>query len=361
MNRLFGLFTSIVFLLTLISPAQAAAPRPCEARLSAGFGVTTYAVTSQKCFYNDQPFFITDMRPDNGAFIYSDKSHFETRSVTIYRPQVNGVFLTHRPVIFFVHGGGWVDGYAGWYSGVARSFTGELGWVTVILDYRLTSNQVYLADANCPNRAQCNEAAATKASAYPDDFNDLADALTWTAQNIAHYGGDPNQIALIGHSSGAHLVSLLAAHPSTAVLRPSMAAVVSMSGIYDLPGVLSDPTYAPAWQNLFNQTFPGGQTQLIEASPQHYLSVGMSQPPTLLLVASDELPMLTAQMQNFDAALTNDSIPHTLTLLNGYTHDSEVAALQQVNDAPTQAVIQFLIPRFASQPPFSLYLPAVQK
>ena len=227
MNRFIGLFTAIVCLLTLFRPAQAAAPRPCQAQVSAGFGSTTYAVTRQKCFYNNQPFYITDVRPDNGAFIYSDKSHFDTRSVTIYRPQMNGVFLSHRPVIFFVHGGGWVDGYAGWYSDVARSFTAELGWVTVIVDYRLTSNQVYLADANCPSRAQCNEAAATKAAAYPDDFNDVADALRWTAQNIAQYGGDPSQIALIGHSSGAHLVSLLAAHPSTADLRPSMAAVVA--------------------------------------------------------------------------------------------------------------------------------------
>ena len=134
-----------------------------------------------------------------------------------------------------------------------------------------------------------------------------------------------------------------------------------MSGIYDLPGVLSDPTYAPAWQNLFDQTFTGGAPQLVEASPQHDLSVGLIQPPTLLLYASDELPMLTAQMQNFDAALTSDAIPHSLQLLNGYTHDSEVAALQQVNAAPTQAIIQFFTPLITSQPPFSIYLPALQK
>lgn len=38
--------------------------------------------------------------------------------------------------------------------------------------------------------------------------DDVQNALEWTVLNCRFYGGDPNEIFVIGHSAGAHLVSL---------------------------------------------------------------------------------------------------------------------------------------------------------
>lgn len=37
---------------------------------------------------------------------------------------------------------------------------------------------------------------------------DLCDCLKWIKQNIQSYGGDPNRIHGIGHSSGAHVIAM---------------------------------------------------------------------------------------------------------------------------------------------------------
>jgi acetyl esterase/lipase len=35
-----------------------------------------------------------------------------------------------------------------------------------------------------------------------DQVSEVSDALTWTMDNIAEYGGDPSRVFLMGHSSG---------------------------------------------------------------------------------------------------------------------------------------------------------------
>ncbi|MBC7236402.1 MAG: alpha/beta hydrolase fold domain-containing protein [Chloroflexi bacterium] len=89
---------------------------------------------------------------------------------------------------------------------MANSFTGEKGWVTVVIDYRLSSDQVFVADEHCPDRATCEQPAnvsqRTKAAWYPDNIADVADAYDWVVANIALRGGDPNAIVVFGHSVG---------------------------------------------------------------------------------------------------------------------------------------------------------------
>jgi len=35
-----------------------------------------------------------------------------------------------------------------------------------------------------------------------DQVGEVSSALTWTMDNIAQYGGDPNRVFIMGHSSG---------------------------------------------------------------------------------------------------------------------------------------------------------------
>lgn len=246
---------------------------------SAAYGV----VTTQVMYLPAEPFHITDMR-------YPDKSNFETRTVTIYQPYQNGQPLHDRPVIFFVHGGAWVDEYADWYTGILTpALTIEQGWVVVNVDYRLTSNQVFLADEHCPTYDTCDTANATKAAWYNDNIEDVAAAFEWTAQNIAAYGGDPQNIFLFGHSAGGYLVSLLATHDAYRALRGQMRGVISMSGVYNL-NELDSWSYPH-----LDQTFLGGHTDataLSEASPGTYVVAGEAFPPFYVLHCEFDLTSL---------------------------------------------------------------------
>jgi len=41
-----------------------------------------------------------------------------------------------------------------------------------------------------------------------DMINDVYSAIKWTFDNIEQYGGDVNDITIVGHSSGAHLLAV---------------------------------------------------------------------------------------------------------------------------------------------------------
>lgn len=49
---------------------------------------------------------------------------------------------------------------------------------------------------------------------FPTHNIDVTDAIKWVTDNIDTYGGDVNNIALLGHSAGAHLVALTGTNPS---------------------------------------------------------------------------------------------------------------------------------------------------
>ncbi len=315
---------------------------------------TTYPVYATQCGYAAEPFHITDVRTDDGFKVYSNKEDFETRTATIYRPQQDGAWLSGRPVVVFVHGGAWVDGYADWYSYVPASFTGEMGWVTVVVDYRLTSDQVFLSGADCLSRASCTQDPAHKAAWYPDNIQDVATAVHWVYSHIGDYGGDASQVFVFGHSAGGHLVSLALTHPDTAYLRPEVQGLISMSGIYDL----TSPETQAVVPSPMGQTFmdwPFAQAQVQDASPLLHLDGAAGLPPVLLLYAESDLPTLAGQTADFSTALQSHGFAQETVLLPGYDHTSEMAAIGDADALPTRSIIQFV----EQNRSHTLYLPVI--
>ena len=116
------------------------------------------------------------------------------------------------PVLIFYYGGGWVKGSADDYGWAARAYAAK-GFLVVVPDYRKVP-QVR----------------------FPGFVQDAADAVKWTQNNIAKYGGDPNRIAIAGHSAGAHSVAMLALDPqwlAAAGAPDAVKAAVGLSGPYD--------------------------------------------------------------------------------------------------------------------------------
>lgn len=90
------------------------------------------------------------------------------------------------PVVIFYYGGGWVAGSRGGY-GFAGSAYASKGFVTVVPDYRLVPGV-----------------------RFPTFLQDSAQAVKWTRDHIARYGGDPKRISLAGHSAGAYNAAMIA-------------------------------------------------------------------------------------------------------------------------------------------------------
>lgn len=91
------------------------------------------------------------------------------------------------PVLFQVHGGGWVVGNKRQQGMPLVNHMAARGWVCVSANYRLSPR-----------------------ATFPDHLIDLKRALAWTREHIAEYGGDPDFIVVTGGSAGGHLCSLLA-------------------------------------------------------------------------------------------------------------------------------------------------------
>lgn len=307
----------------------------------------SYEVVGARIMYlPEMPLHITDLR-------YPDKSDFETRTVEVLQPRQDGQPLQNRPVIFYVHGGGWVNGYAQWYTDVLTpALVAEQGWVVVNVDYRLTSDQVYLADEQCPSYDDCDPARATKAAWYDDNIRDVAAAFDWTVAHISEYGGDARNIFLFGHSAGGHLVSLLATHEDYRTYRPHIRGVISLSGVYNL-NTVNYFAYP-----LLDQTFRGGHTDveaLAGASPETYVRPGERLPPFFILHCQYDLPSLPAQAIAFRNQLEAVNSDVRWQYLPGYDHSSEMSAISDGEEAVTQSIIRYVRIRSGQQ----IYAPLI--
>ncbi|WP_432411328.1 alpha/beta hydrolase [Rasiella sp. SM2506] len=109
---------------------------------------------------------------------------------------------TKRPVLIYVYGGNWNSGSKELYGFFGRNFA-KHEVVTVLPDYTLSPH------AN-----------------YDTMTQQIAEAITWTQNNIDKYGGDPSQIYLTGHSAGGHLITLATLNPKYGIDPSSIAGII---------------------------------------------------------------------------------------------------------------------------------------
>lgn len=122
-----------------------------------------------------------------------------------------------RPVLMYVHGGGWVVGSKHQQGQPLLHYLAQNGWVCADINYRLSPK-----------------------SRFPDSLIDVKTAIAWLKQNVHEYGGDANFIAICGGSAGGHLCALAALTANAAQFQPgfeqldtSVQAAVPIYGVYD--------------------------------------------------------------------------------------------------------------------------------
>jgi para-nitrobenzyl esterase len=110
-----------------------------------------------------------------------------------------------RPVMVWLHGGAFTSGSGGpvIYDGTDLAANQDV--VVVTVNHRLNIfGYLYLAELGGPQYADSGNAGML----------DIVLALEWVRDNIAAFGGDPNNVTIFGESGGGMKVTVLMAMPS---------------------------------------------------------------------------------------------------------------------------------------------------
>jgi len=122
--------------------------------------------------------------------------------------QTPGLEGTGRPVLVWIHGGGYRSGQGAipWYNGESFAKRGDI--VVVTINYRLGA----LGFTDLSSFAPDYETSGV------NGLMDQITALEWVRQHIHQFGGDPNRVTIAGESAGGFSVTSLLGSPRAAGL-----------------------------------------------------------------------------------------------------------------------------------------------
>lgn len=201
------------------SPAQAQVPPAIkQAILASGRTVDGRAMAE---LYGP----LQEHEPYRGITVVRDIRYgpFEQQLADVFVEKRQG--QRKRPVLIFVHGGGFTAGArklsreSPFYDNVAL-WAARHGFVAISIDYRLAP-----------------------AATWPAAAEDIGTAVRWARANAASYGGNPDRLFLMGHSAGAtHVASYGADRTLWHGDTPGVHGMIIISGSFTVEA----PETAPA-------------------------------------------------------------------------------------------------------------------
>jgi len=159
------------------------------------------------------------------------------------------------PVMVFIHGGGYLLGSSATpiYDGSALA---RKGCVYVSVNYRVGA-------LGCLDLSSLS----TRDVTIEDNLflRDLVMALRWVRDNIAEFGGDPDNVTIFGESAGAQAVATLLAVPAAKGLFAHAISESPASGLVGTPDVRA--SYADQFVHLLGAQGKDAATALLAAKP----------------------------------------------------------------------------------------------
>lgn len=227
------------------------------------------------------------------------------------------------PMVVYVHGGGLAKGDKRNLKDHETAFP-KAGYIIACINYR---------------KSDPDASGASKAM-YPDHVEDAAAAIAWLHYNARQIGGDPNRIYLMGHSSGAALVALVATDPQfLARFKISLASLQGVicndSGFYDL----LERARRPQSRRVIENAYGTDQNVWKMASPSSHVSAGKNIPPFFLTYTT--MPK-EAMAETFARLLSQAGVPVTVFSSLGRDHEEVNSAVSQPGDPLNAAVFGFL-------------------
>jgi acetyl esterase/lipase len=245
--------------------------------------------------------------------------------------------MKNFPVLFFVHGGAWMSGdrrFLGVYSNLGKHFARE-GVGAVVISYRLSP-----------------------AVRHPEHVKDVARAFAWTHKHIAEYGGRPDQIFVCGHSSGGHLIALLATDDTylkaEGLSLRAIKGAIPISGVYEigalrfafnLPGPMRPPgeglllrieTDAKPFALVFGNDLEVRK----QASPLTHVKAGC--PPFLIIYAERDYPDCDRMSGVFARALRQKKCQAQTLCIESRNHFDIIFKAAFDEDSASEAILGFI-------------------
>jgi arylformamidase len=234
----------------------------------------------------------------------------------------------NRPVVFWIHGGGWQAGDKTSIQKKPQAFV-DRGFVFVSTNYRLLP-----------------------AVEMDVIFRDIAKSLHWVQQHIAEYGGDPKQILVMGHSAGAQLAALICIDDR--YLKAEGGSLAGLKGCvpvdgdtYDVPAII---TTAETRRQAHGQPLPkfGHREKFGNDPAKHrdfsavtHVAKGKGIPPFLIIYVADH-PDNAAQAQRLGAVLKDADIPVKLVGGKETNHTRINDKLGVADDPTSQQLFEFV-------------------
>ncbi len=123
--------------------------------------------------------------------------------LNVWTPRLGGP--AKRPVMVWFHGGGFNYGSGSWPAYDGHNLASRHDVVAITVNHRLNAfGYLYLGEL-------LGEEYATSGNAGQQD---LVAVLEWVRDNIAEFGGDPQNVTIFGQSGGGAKVSTLLAMPA---------------------------------------------------------------------------------------------------------------------------------------------------
>ena len=254
---------------------------------------------------------------------YTDSTH-ERHVLDIYSPRG----ARNRPVVFWIHGGGWQTGDKTSVQIKPQFFVAQ-DMVFVSTNYRL------LPDVDMGTIVR-----------------DIAKSIRWVHDHIAEHGGDPRRLLVMGHSAGAQLAALVciddrylkAEGLSLAIIK----GCVPVDGdTYDVPAIIETAETRNRVHGLPQAKF-GHREKFGNDAAKHrafsavtHVAKDKGIPPFLILYLAGH-PDTNAQAQRLGNALKAADISVTLFGGRETTHNKLTADLGLPDDPATKELNEFV-------------------
>jgi triacylglycerol lipase len=221
-----------------------------------------------------------------------------------------------RPILIFVHGGGFVGGDESKAGNGAESpfYDNTMIWA---VNHGLIGINM-------------NYELAPKAQ-YPTVQREIAEVVAFARKNAAAWGGDPDRIVVWGHSAGASHVGSFIAHPETyadvaGAAKPVQGAIMT-SGGYEFGGAKDNVYYGPA-----------------ATLPERSSTAGLIRSKVPLLVAHAELDpeFMVVDAEKLNAALTKAGRDHDYLVAAKHGHMSESYSVGTADESVSGPVLAFI-------------------
>ncbi len=268
------------------------------------------------------------------ALTYVTLRGYRPLTLDLYLPPKH--FTGPRPVILFVHGGGWIYGnprseaaFSDWPATLAR--VAAEGYVVAAVSYRLG-----------------NEAP------FPAALRDLKAATQWLRAHAAQYNIDKDRFVTWGGSAGGQLSAMMATTCGVTKFDPETGPAFGASVAPPVPE--SDCVQgAVAWFGAYDFTRPIGGPLPIEQhpyfdcgatpcprekleNPSAVFYVDAKDPPILLVHGAGDKSAPLSQSQHFEEVLKARGVKSRLEVIPDVDHGWIGTTPQMTRDASRKAL-----------------------